>query len=187
MKAISVSVMRNEADIVEAFVRYHLQFLDGMFIVDHRSTDGSTEIVTKLADEGLPVVLERYEGVGFNQARLRDMAVRKSLELFRPDSPDWIVPLDLDEFVAPAGPGDIRAEIARLPSDRPAYIEWKTYIPTCSDDEGEPSALKRIGHRLENESVNYCKVIIPAVLLKRRRHKIQRGAHHLLDRKGRKV
>jgi hypothetical protein len=55
MKTALVSVVRNEADIIEVFVRHHAKLFDKLFIIDHRSTDGTSDILRALAKEGLPV------------------------------------------------------------------------------------------------------------------------------------
>ena len=46
-------VLRDEADIVESQIRYHLsQGVDLVIATDHRSADGSTEILRRLEAEG---------------------------------------------------------------------------------------------------------------------------------------
>ena len=54
MKIWGVSMVRNEEDIVEAFVRHNLTILDGMLVVDHNSTDRTPAILTALCAERLP-------------------------------------------------------------------------------------------------------------------------------------
>jgi hypothetical protein len=51
MKIVTVSTIRNEADIIESFVRYHIQFVDRMIITNHRSADASGKILQALRDE----------------------------------------------------------------------------------------------------------------------------------------
>ena len=43
-----VAMVRNEAELVEAFVRHNLTLLDGMLIVDHNSTDSTSSILASL-------------------------------------------------------------------------------------------------------------------------------------------
>lgn len=57
MKIVAVSMARNEADIIEAFVRYHCRIFDAIVIVDHASIDGTSEILDALRSEGLPLYL----------------------------------------------------------------------------------------------------------------------------------
>ena len=41
-------MLRNEADVVESFVRHNLSLLDGLLVVDHGSSDGTSEILDAL-------------------------------------------------------------------------------------------------------------------------------------------
>lgn len=53
----NVNSVKNDADIVESFVRYNAKIFDLLVIIDDRSTDDTPVIVQKLIDEGLPVEL----------------------------------------------------------------------------------------------------------------------------------
>ena len=55
MRLWGVAMVRNEADVIEAFVRHNLCVLDGLAIVDHGSFDGTAEILANLRREGLPL------------------------------------------------------------------------------------------------------------------------------------
>jgi glycosyltransferase involved in cell wall biosynthesis len=52
MKLFGAAMLRNEADIVESFVRHNLSLLDGLLVVDHGSSDGTSEILDALVTEG---------------------------------------------------------------------------------------------------------------------------------------
>ena len=58
MPLYGVSMVRNEADVIEAFVRHNLRALDRLIVVDHGSSDGTREILHALSDEGLPLAVE---------------------------------------------------------------------------------------------------------------------------------
>jgi len=53
VRLLGAAHVRNEADIVEAFVRHNLVLLDGIAIVDHASVDATPDILRVLKDEGL--------------------------------------------------------------------------------------------------------------------------------------
>jgi hypothetical protein len=55
INTISFSVVKNEADIIEAFVRHNLQYIDHMVIADNMSTDNTLPILYSLKKEGLPL------------------------------------------------------------------------------------------------------------------------------------
>ena len=65
-------MVRNEADIVEAFVRHNLTVLDGMAIVDHGSIDATLSILTSLVqscDAGAGCRISALMKLGMTPAR----------------------------------------------------------------------------------------------------------------------
>lgn len=56
-KIVLVSMVKNEADIIESFVRHSLTYADELIIADHQSSDGTWEMLQKLRAEGLPLTL----------------------------------------------------------------------------------------------------------------------------------
>ena len=74
MHLAAVSIVRSECDIIESFVRHNAAFFDRLYILDHRSTDTTPDILRKLADEGLPLALSRESyGIFYDSSRfLRD-------------------------------------------------------------------------------------------------------------------
>jgi len=65
MRLYGAAMIRNEADIVEAFVRHNLTVLDGLAIVDHGSCDGTSEVLASLAAEGLPIAVSSDATAGW--------------------------------------------------------------------------------------------------------------------------
>jgi hypothetical protein len=59
MKIASVTVVRNECDIIEEFVRYNLNFFDEMHIVNHLSTDSTLNILLKLKNSSSDIATIR--------------------------------------------------------------------------------------------------------------------------------
>jgi hypothetical protein len=41
MRVVGITMVKNEADIIEAFVRHNLRFLDALVVVEHASADGT--------------------------------------------------------------------------------------------------------------------------------------------------
>lgn len=52
MKIVSYTMVNNESEIIESFVRYNYNFLDEMFFVDNGCTDNTVIILHKLMEEG---------------------------------------------------------------------------------------------------------------------------------------
>ena len=57
IEALGIAMVKNEADVIEAFVRHNLGFMDALAIVDNDSIDGTREILVQLQQEGLPIIL----------------------------------------------------------------------------------------------------------------------------------
>ena len=101
MKIFGVTLVRSEADIIALTLRYHLQLgLDGVFVLDNASSDGTDKILERLAQADDRIRWSRHEGE-FQQAELTTGLAQ---EAFRAGA-DWIVPFDADEFwYAPTRP-----------------------------------------------------------------------------------
>jgi hypothetical protein len=69
----------SEADVIQAFVRHNLTVLDGMTVVDHRSTDATPAILQALRDEGLRLTIGTDHRVGFFQDVVMTETVRATL------------------------------------------------------------------------------------------------------------
>ena len=75
MKLFGAAMLRNEADVVESFVRHNLSLLDGLLVVDHGWSDGTSEILDALIAEGLPLEVERDGGPTTNTGRCAQTSV----------------------------------------------------------------------------------------------------------------
>ena len=52
MKIISFTMVNNESEIIESFIRYNYNFVDEMVIIDNGCTDSTIKIIRKLIGEG---------------------------------------------------------------------------------------------------------------------------------------
>jgi len=60
--------------------------------------------------------------------------------------PDWLIPLDADEFLISRSSESARAALERLPDDRVALVEIRTY-GVSEDDPHDPNVLRRLRRR----------------------------------------
>lgn len=176
MNIVSISWVRNEADVIEAFVRHHCAFLDRMIIIDNRSMDNTSDILKKLQQEGLPLDL-RYDD---SFAHLQGEALTAVLQELRNEAQGLAIPLDADEFLWADAGKSVRAELEKLPQHLPSLVPWRTYVPMPEDDPLEQNILLRIQHRKTCEKPQWCKVIIPGAVLQKN-VKIPMGSHALID------
>jgi len=181
LKIVTFTAMRNEADIIEIFCRYHLQFVDQMIIVNHRSIDSSPDIVIKLKEEGLPIDLKHEDQIHFDHAGLSTKLMKECVYNY---DADWIVPIDADEFLGANGGRRVRDVISGFSSDEYVKVPWRTYIPTPEDNPTEENVLEKMQYRLKMDQKQFFKVVLPAKLAGRRKTALSNGNHALLKRPG---
>lgn len=126
MKIIAITMVKNEMDVIESFVRHTLTFADELIVCEHQSSDATREILEKLQAEGLPVELQTEYNAAYEQAEvmcrlLAEAAARGA---------DLILPLDADEFLLPKAPGDVRAILETLSPERVYHLCWRFTAPT---------------------------------------------------------
>jgi hypothetical protein len=177
MKIVSVSIIRNESDILETFVRYHLQIVDHMIIVNHRSMDSSAEILKNLARESAKLELVEETALEQPQGRVLTTMMKRAA---RDYAADWIVPLDADEFIIAPGGSKVREVLSGLPGDRVVHMPWRTYVPLPTDNWAEANVLSRVRHRRGAENPQFYKVCIPALYARERHAELLFGSHRLM-------
>ena len=174
MKLVTISTIRNESDILEAFVRYHLQIVDQMIIINHRSADSSAQILQSLKKEGLPIELTEETSLELQQGLFLTHRMKKAVKDY---GADWVIPLDADEFLAVSREGNVREVIEKIPGDKIVKVPWRTYVPLPSDNYQEPNVLKRIQHFRSRENQNLRKIMIPRSLAMKKNGFVAAGNH----------
>ncbi|MEO8206065.1 MAG: glycosyltransferase family 2 protein, partial [Chthoniobacterales bacterium] len=101
---MGITLVRNEDIFIEWSVRNALPFCDEFILADHQSSDGTPEILQRLAAE-FPDKIRHH----------RIHHPRESHELLRPymDSDCWIFGVDGDEIYDPIGLSKFRDELER--------------------------------------------------------------------------
>jgi hypothetical protein len=179
VKIVAISMVRNEGDVIEAFVRHHAEIVDQLVVVDHRSADGTDEIVLALAAEGLPVRLLREDSRVQRQNEVMTSLMR---DASTEEEADWVLPLDADEFLTAPG-ASVRAVLGCSPQ-QPLAVDMRPYVPTADDPRDEPNPLRRICHRRRLEHDTWTrKVLVPRRWARDERYLLAQGNHVLLDRR----
>jgi hypothetical protein len=162
MRLVAVSVVKNEADIIEAFVRHTLAWVDHHLIFDHASTDGTREILGALQAENLPLTLFCDDALAnLQQARSNHLTRHAA----RHQRADWVLPLDADEILCSPGSSRMALENALRESGitQPASLPLLNYCLTDVDDPAESNPVLRLRYRQPSIS-NTRKIFIPSGL-----------------------
>src|SRR6266567_2236174 len=163
MRLFGISMVRNEADVIEAFVRHNLSVLDGLVMRDHDSIDGTAEILAKLQAEGLPVRVARDADPAYRQSETMTTLAREALTR---DGADFVFALDADEFLKVESRLGLERALADVPPGMNAVLHWHTYVPDAFDDVSGVGP----GHlwwRLKTERQTALKVVASRALVAR--------------------
>lgn len=183
MRIAAAATVRNEADIVEAFVRHTLRFADELWILLHRSTDGTSNVVRALVDEGLPVRLFVVESPAFAQGRWMTELGRR---LQREGGAEFVLLLDADEFVVADSRAVLERELLEIGSEAPIHWISDLYVPQPHEHAHDPHVLSRIRHRVERggrpPTCDDQKVILPPNFGRRPDWSVFEGNHVIVAR-----
>lgn len=162
MKAAAVSMVKNECDIIELFVKINSRAFDHLYIVDHDSSDGTAPILARLKDAGHPITVLRHDGIHQSQAQTLTRVVRG---VAGTGKYDYIMPLDADEFLTPEASW-LESLDEGLRRERYGLVPWKTFVPVSGDYFGAQAPLHANFRMRSSEPVQYHKIVIPNVLAK---------------------
>lgn len=174
MRIVSVTCIKNEIDIAEAFVRHALGVVDQMIVLDTGSTDGTRDVLASLRAAGLPVDVRDDGDPDYLQARRMTAMMVDAVERHRAD---WVMPLDADEFPRPFDRARLEASVGDGVTGTPRQMRWETYVPTPTDHATEPNPVRRITHRLVAESRPWSKVFVPKRVAARGDVELRTGSH----------
>ncbi|HEX6831942.1 MAG TPA: glycosyltransferase family 2 protein [Rudaea sp.] len=164
---------KNEADIIEAFVRHNLRFLDQLLVIDDGSADATPAILNSLAAEGLPlkVLLPREADPSFMQARRTTSLAYHAFDAY---GADYVFPLDADEFLRAPSRDALEAVLERTTAEV-TRLEWQTFVADPNEAPAHP--LHALRWRVEAEKPALPKLVLARRVMGERNWHIGRGNH----------
>ena len=173
----SISMVKNEMDIIESFVRYHINIFDGMIFLDNNSTDKTLTILTLLKNEGLPIYIIEDEDEEFNFQKKINRILLIAVEKFKADI---IVPLDADEFLISSNKGNPKEILERIEFPNFSLAKWKTFVPTFDKDNVEKFIPSKIIYARDDAVEKFYKAILPKELVEQCNVELINGSHDLI-------
>lgn len=179
-KLVGLSMVRNESDIIETFIRHNLTLLDELHIVDHNSSDNTREILTHLKQEGLPIHIYHYNELEFAPERVLNHMMQHILN--NDANIDYIFPLDADELIYCPSRETLHYFLSLIPQERVGMYTWRGYLP--SSTEYDPDFICHFTDQRKEEILTP-KVIIPRAIAETCILTI--GSHYMIDRDGKEI
>ena len=173
-------MVKNEMDIIESFIRYNINIVDEMIILDNGSTDYTLDIINNLIEEGLNIVLLHDEDSYYNQDVKMTKLMHKAVNEF---DADMICVIDADEFIA-SQVGNPREIIENLDSSKYYQLKWVTYVLTGEEGNDIKFIPSKINHIRDEKYEHLYKVIVPAEIVKNYDVSLKMGNHNLVFNSG---
>jgi hypothetical protein len=128
-----VGMVRDELDVIEGWIRHHADEVDYLLIADNGSTDGTRDVLTRLAREfrGRLIVQDDPEPAYFQSRKMSALAARAADRF----GATWILPADADEIWY-ARTDRIRVALADLPWNV-VKVPIYNHICTALDEPGD--------------------------------------------------
>jgi glycosyltransferase involved in cell wall biosynthesis len=176
MKLVAIARVRNEIDIIEAFVRHHAHHFNKLIVLDDGSSDGTLQLLEKLKEIFPSLVVLRRPTIGYLQQQQMSLLLKMAVDRF---GADWVAPLDADEFIETEA-GTTLAHV--LASRRPALfgMQWSNFVWKPEQERSdELNPVKRLRYRLPPRA-DYTKVLVHNSLVSRWTE-LTVGSHSLLS------
>src|SRR4051794_28535267 len=158
VRVISLSMVKNEQDIIEPFVRHNAALLDCMIVLDHASVDETRRILIECARELGSVVVADAEGFSYTQAERMTRLLHYCQTAF---FADYVLLLDADEFLGVADRASLLAALETIPPDGVGLLPWRTFVPIPGElaaaAEDPPRTLR---WRRASEQPQFYKVVL---------------------------
>jgi len=180
MKLVMTLLARDEADVIEAWLAFHLNAgADFVIATDNRSVDGTTEVLERYAREGHVHVI-REPGEDLRQNEWVTRMARLAATDF---GADWVINSDADEFWWPRG-ASLRVVLEAVPPRYGTVAAFlRVFVPR---PDGEAPFNERMTVRFSalapiNDPASLYKPIRKVVHRAHPEITLTRGNHALVD------
>ena len=174
-KIVVISMVKNEADLIESFVRHSLTFADEILIADHASSDKTGEILRALQEEGVPLHIKRLFQVELAHAEVMNSLMWEAIEQH---GADILLPMDADEFLVNTENGtSCRDILLGLDAMQVYKLEWRVYEPLYPHRDEDKFLLARPCRR-GKEVASGQKTIVGCDLARKKPFKLIQGCHY---------
>lgn len=163
-KIAAITMVKDEADIIELFIKINKKHIDHFYIVDHSSTDKTLEILVAMQNAGYPITVLTYGEIQYNQVLVTNSLLKMATES---NEYEFIIPLDADEFLYNPNSIDLISVLrSEIGVDNCGLMKWVNYAPLNNNYYSSESPLFDLFRKRSSEPTQFYKVIIPNKLAK---------------------
>jgi hypothetical protein len=180
MTVVLTVLARDEADVIDAQVAFHLNAgVDFVIATDNNSRDGTTEILEAYARDGvLHLIREPAEGL-----RQGEWVTRMARLAAAEYGADWVINSDADEFWWPRG-GSLKEILAAVPgSYGVVQAFWRSFVPRPDDGSffAERMTARLSQHAPINDPNSFYRPVVKVAHRGDPKVTVARGNHALAD------
>jgi Glycosyl transferase family 2 len=180
MKLVVTVLARDEADVIDAQVAFHLNAgADFVIATDNNSHDGTTKILEAYARDGV-LHLIREPAEGLRQGEWVTRMARLAASRY---GADWVINTDADEFWWPRG-GSLKDVLAAVPDDY-GVLEgfWRSFVPRPDDGSffAERMTARLSQHAPINDPTSFYRPVVKVAHRGDPEVTVARGNHALAD------
>jgi hypothetical protein len=180
MKLVVTVLARDEVDVIDAQVSFHLNAgADFIIATDNNSGDGTTEIFERYEREGV-LHLIREPAEGLRQGEWVTRMARLAASDF---GADWVINTDADEFWWPRG-GSLKEVLAAMPpSFGVVQAFWRSFVPRPDDELSfaERMTVRLAQHAPINDPTSFYRPVVKVAHRADPHVTVGRGNHALAD------
>lgn len=178
----AVSMVKNEADIIQAWLSHVCSLFDQVYIVDHSSSDGTYSYLRKAAQSRVDLHIFTFAHPGMFQAEI----INRLVEIAAQENPQaWIFPLDADEFLSVKSREGFFAWLREMPQSRILRMKWVNSLPiSLRGDEVFTFCTPCL---IPSQPGEYAKLALHASTVQGKDWRFAQGNHQLWDSSGNEV
>jgi uncharacterized coiled-coil protein SlyX len=133
MKLAVIARVNGGLDIIETFVRHHVQHFDKLIILNNGTSDDTYQVLHQLQRVYSDLVVLRQPTIGYRQHQYMLLLLRMAVDKF---GADWVAFIDADEFIETAD-GLVLTQVLAGRQPTVYRLEWSNcvYAPDLVKDE----------------------------------------------------
>ena len=124
-RLLGLSMVKNEQDVIEPFIRHNAGLLDALVVLDNASVDETRRIALDLARELGTVVVGDSDAFGYTQAERMTRLLHHAQGAY---FADFVLLLDADEFLGVPDRAALEAALGAIPPGGVGLLPWRTFV-----------------------------------------------------------